>query len=208
MGLEEFVDIDTSEPEEDSETETESIEAVNSGPYGYSSFEEYEDTVTGHIEKHGDLFKYRLPIFSVINYKEVYNTGSRYTLGPEKAIISCISSEITKLGDIPRDVIMLDTGQVEKQDCIDVLSNRFEQEISTNQLDREITPDANVTLSTFNYVRHVVKMALGDSMTDDWTLKQKDHVLKSIYNESYTQEFRESKEIDGKLKKTDHIGDW
>jgi hypothetical protein len=199
MGLEEFVDIETSEPNDDAESEEETLKAVNSGPYGYPSFEEYEDTVTGHIEKHGDLFKYRLPIFPVIEHKEIYDTESRYTIGPEEAIVSCVSSNIRVLSNIPRDIIMLDTGEVEKQECMDVLSERFGTEVS---------PDMNVTLSMFSQVRQIVKMAIGDSMTDDWSLKQKDHVLKSIYDESYTQRFRNSSDIDEKLKKTDHIGNW
>lgn len=199
MGLEEFVDIETSEPEDNGNDEKESIQAVNDGPYGYSSIEEYENTVTGHIEKHGNLFKYNLPIFPVIQHKEVYDTESRYTLGKGKTIVSCVSSNIAVLGNIPRDIIMLDTGEVEKEKCIDVLSDRFGTDVS---------PDTNVTLSMFSRVRHIVKMAMGDSMTDDWSLKQKDHILKSIYEESYTQRFRKSEDVDEELKKTDDIDEW
>lgn len=207
MGLEEFLDQDdtknsstTSETTDKDDNHTDDGDTESStGPYGYPSFDEYEQTIDGHVERVGDLFKYQLPVFPELRMDATCEHGLRYTLGDEEAIVSCITSGVRPLNSIPRDVIMLDTGEVEKEACMDVLSNRF----ST-----EVTDSTQVRLYMFAYVRHISKMAMGDSMTDDWSLEKKDHVLKAIYNESYTQRFRKANGVDDKLKGTFEIPQW
>lgn len=206
MGLDDFMDLDSetkksyTESEDDNEeSSNETVVKSKGGPYGYSSFDEYEDTIVGELNQDEKLFKYNLPIYPHIMLSSFPQPGKRYTRSEDKKKVICLSHEPKQLKSIPREILMIDTGECERKLCIDAVSDR---------VDEDVDPSTTVNLYMFAHTRHIVKMAIGDSMTDDWSLKQKDHVLKSIYNESYTQRFRKKNTVDEKLKHIDHIDQW
>jgi len=205
MGLDDFMDVEpsstdnTTEDVEKSNNQEESIVDNNYGPIGYESLEEYEDTVDKSIKLEGGLFKYNLPIFPVIENTDTYSTSARYREENMKRNLSCINVDKHILSDVPRELIMLDTGETDKNKCLETLSERFNQEAK---------PDTEVYVYFFGKIREIAKFAIGDSLTDSWSLKDKDHILKAIYDESYTQRFRKSDEVDSKYKHIDHIEPW
>lgn len=210
MGLDDFMDIEADSTEETNEEDTETTsELANKenfdedgnryGPLGYESLDDYQETVVGEINWKGELYKYRLPIFPQIEIEDKYSESARYRAFKRKQIVTCATKQRMRLCDIPRDVIMLDTGEVDKDMCISVLEDRF---------NRDITPGSTVFLYFFTQTRHIAKMAIGDSLTDDWSLKNQDKVLKAIYDESYTQQFRKQDDVEDELKNIDYIDPW
>jgi len=206
MGLDDFMDLDsetkksyTKSEDDNEESSTQKEVTSKSGPYGYSSFDEYEDTINGTVEQDEELFKYKLPIYPHITLFSAAKPGKRYTRSRDQKKVVCLYHENTQLKSIPRELLMLDTGECERELCIDAISDRVGEDVD---------PSTSVNLYMFGHTRHIVKMAIGDSMTDNWNLNNIDHVLKSIYNESYTQEFRKRDTVDDKLKSIDHIDEW
>ena len=222
MGLDEFMDIEPAEEsksnKDSSNTQEDSkLEDLDNyrkteqgykkyGPYGYESVSEYNDTVSGTIEEHGDMFKYNLPIFPHIEGEQIgksethwSKSAKRFRMKNSRKAVSVVSCEDIPLGEIPREIIMLDTGEVEKDQCIDVLEDRF---------DYRPSPSSIVSLYFIANVRHLVKMAMGDAKVEEWSLKSKDHIIKAVFGESYTQKFRRDKTVDGDMKSVDHIEPW
>lgn len=213
MGLEDFMDIESddsksSESKEKSSdsndiTEREGITQYDDGdvgprgPYGYEKIDDYENTIVGEIDTHGGLFKYHMPIFPHIENKDKYNRGDRYGGISGHQGVSCVSAVKTSLVKINREMIMLDTGQTSKENCLKVLEDRF---------DESVGPDHEVYLYIFAKTRNLVKMALGDELTDSIGAHGKDEILKGVYSESYTQQFR--KNSDGEVKMTNYIEKW
>lgn len=181
------------------------LTSSSTGPYGYESKEKWENTFEGDIKLHGDLFKYRLPIFSHIENEKIYNFGSRYKLMSSGDVMitggptACIYMRKIVLSNIPRELIMLDTGQTEKKDCYDVFEERFNEEVHD---------ETSVYLYMFMQTRHITKMAIGDEQVDSWSTYPVDQQLKAIYDESYTQRFREAAGGPPNLKHTNQIGIW
>lgn len=215
MGLDDFMDLDvdekdtsesentaTSEPEllkYDSWTKDADGDLEKRGLYGYESREEYKDTIVGELETHGDLFKYHLPIFPHIEPSKEYERGNRYNRETDRTTVTCVSHNMTELHRVNREVIMLDTGHTEKENCLETLSNRF---------GFEVEPTTEVHMYFFACMRHIVKMAMGDEFVDSWNLDNKDRVLKAVYGETWTQKFREKNTGERDLKHTDHIKEW
>lgn len=170
------------------------------GPLGYASRDEYDDTFKGDVDPHGSLFKYFLPMFPHIEPERKYDVGSRYnisTLPP--GTVTCICSRNQKLKKIPREMVMLDSGSTEKEDCIETLSERF---------GFEVDGETEVYMFMFCATRHIAKMAMADEFADNWDLDNRDRVLKAVYGESYTQRFREKDTGELDLKHLDHISEW
>ena len=94
---------------------------------------------------------------------------------------SCISSQKLKLYQIPREMVMLDTGQTEIDNCLEALSERFNQ---------EVTPETEVWFNTLTHTRSCVKLALGNETAGDVSTYKRDEILKAVYNEAYTRQFR------------------
>jgi hypothetical protein len=215
MGLDNFMDIDVDEddtsesidePEDESPldkhdnwTRDEQGNLKRRGPYGYSDREEYEDTIKGELNTHGDQFKYHLPIFPQIEIEERYNRGDRYKHDNSFKPVSCIAYHTLPLYKVNREVIMLDTGHTEKEECLRILSERF---------GREVTPKTEVHLYIFAYMRHIVKMGMAGEFTDGFGLEEKDRVLKAVYDEAYTQRFREKDTGESDLRHGDEIKEW
>lgn len=174
-------------------------EIIKNGPYGYPTMDDYENTIKGELQEHGELFKYHLPIFPHIEKTNLYEPQYRYRMEEKGTVVTCISSNETKLKSIPRDIIMIDTGHVERDKCMDELSNR---------LDIKATPYLKVTLYFFSNVRHIVKMAMADELTNDLSTFKIDMILKAVYDEQYTQKFREKHNEEMNLQHTDHIEPW
>ena len=214
MGLDDFMNVDGAS-KSSSSSSTSSSESIldkldnfgkdsdgnvsRNGPYGYSSYDEYEETINGHITQNEALFKFKLPIYPHIDIDLDATPGTRYTRSVDQKTVICLSDELKQIKSVPRELIMLDTGECEKQLCMDALSDR---------VGMNIDPESELHVYMFAHTRHLVKMAIGDSMIDDWSLESKDHMLKAIYNESYTQRFRKSDSVNSDLKSTDHIDEW
>lgn len=169
------------------------------GPYGYSDRDELDSTIDGDMEEHGDMFKYNLPIFPHITLNPSYEQGMRYNMSESFKTVTCVSSVQTELRTVNREMIMLDCGTTEKDECISTLEERFGEDVE---------PTTEVCLYIFAKMRHVVKMAMGGEFVDDWSLEDKDRVLKAVYDESYTQRFREKNTGEHDLKHLDHIEEW
>lgn len=169
------------------------------GPYGYESRDELEDTNVGELTGHEDLFKSNLPIFPHITTPPGYERGKRYDMSDMKTTVTCVSKTQAELRTINREIIMLDSGSTEKQDCMESLEQRF---------GTEVQPTTEVCLHMFAKMRHVVKMAMGGEFVDNWKLEDKDRVLKAVYGESWTQRFREKDTGERDLKHLDEIKEW
>lgn len=169
------------------------------GPYGYSDREELEDTIEGNMEEHGKMFKYYLPIFPHITQSPEYDRGKRYDMSESFKTVTCVSATRTELRAVNREMVMLDCGTTEKEECMETLSDRFGEDVE---------PTTEVSLHIFAKMRHVVKMAMGGEFVDDWSLSDKDRVFKAIYGESYTQRFREKDTGQKDLKHIDEIEEW
>jgi len=214
MGLDDFMNVDgaskssSSSSTSSSESQLDELDNFNrdddgnisrNGPYGYSSYDEYEDTIKSDIAHGEELFKFKLPIYPHIDLDLGVDAGSRYTRSIDQKTVICLSHEVKQIKSVPRELIMLDTGECEKQLCMGALSDR---------VDTDINPESELHVYMFAHTRHLVKMAVGDSIIDDWSLESKDHMLKAIYNESYTQKFRKSDSVNSDLKSIDHIDEW
>lgn len=222
MGLDDFMEMGT-EPEEEETTSSSDddespLEEYNNwekdnsgnwtryGPFGYESTEEYEDTVAGTLEQHGDLFKYNLPIFPHIEPREsdivnapFHEEGKRYSIKGVAHTVSCFSSGVVPLGTIPREIIMLDTGKVEKDKCMGVLKER---------LDTDPLPSLEVKLLYFAKTRQLVKMAIGDSMVNDWSIFMKRELEDAVFDEQATVPFREKDSGGHDVKGVTQIEPW
>jgi len=164
-----------------------------------SDREELEDTIEGNMEEHGKMFKYYLPIFPHITQSPEYDRGKRYDMSESFKTVTCVSVTRTELRAVNREMVMLDCGTTEKEECMETLSDRFGEDVE---------PTTEVSLHIFAKMRHVVKMAMGGEFVDDWSLSDKDRVFKAIYGESYTQRFREKDTGEKDLKHIDEIEEW
>lgn len=217
MGLDDFMDLDTSEEQEESASNSqdeqnhsqllkfdnwvldENGEPSSRGLFGYKDDNTYKETIVGELQRHGDLFKYNLPIFPHIELEDKYERGKRYRLENNKEVHSCISHIAVPLCKINREMVMLDTGELQKEKCVEVLSDRFSEDVG---------PSTEVHLYFFAMMRHVVKMAASDTFVDDWSLEDRDRVLKAVYREAYTQDFREKDTGERDLRHMDEIPEW
>jgi len=213
MGLEEFMDIESGDSEsseskdkskhstditeKDGITQYEDGDVGPRGPYGYEKIDDYENTIVGEIDTHGSLFKYHMPIFPHIENEDKYNQGDRYGGISGHQGVSCVSKVKITLVKINREMIMLDTGQTSKENCLKVLEDRF---------DESVGPDHEVYLYIFAKTRNLVKMALGDEQTERIGAHGKDEILKAVYDETYTRQFR--KKDSGETKLHHHIEKW
>jgi hypothetical protein len=215
MGLENFMDIDSDKTESKSRTNksskskdtpnledkdgftvTEDGDVTPKGPHGYETYADFEDTVSGEFDRLDDRFKFNSPIYPQILLTEEYTVGKRYTDNGEFHVVSCVSREKTKLKKINRELIMLDTGETSKEACMKALSDRFSQ---------EVTGETEVYLYIFANTRHIVKLAMADALTDDIGVSDKDKLLKAVYGESWTQQFRD---MGGEVKGINEIEIW
>jgi len=178
-------------------TEYEDGDVGPRGPFGYEKMDDYQNTIVGNIDTHGGLFKYHMPIFPHIENEDKYNRGDRYGGISGHQGVSCVSKQETSLVKINREMIMIDTGQTSKDDCLSVLKERFGESVG---------PDYKVYLYIFAKTRNLVKMALGDELTDTIGAHGKDEILKGVYNETYTRQFRKKDNDETKL--THHIEEW
>jgi len=220
MGLDEFIDVDGNSTDEDADSNTEATSTSSSansllqkdywvrddkgqlkqlGPYGYESYDDYEETIVGELETHGDMFKYYLPIFPHIEPNPAYERGKRYKSQHDQNIVACVVSQAIELRKINRELIILDTGRSDKPDCIEVLEQRFGSDVS---------PDDCVYLHFFCKTRHVSKMGLSDEYTEDLGVEEQDRILKAVHRESWTQMFREDDTSDEDLKGVQSIREW
>lgn len=110
------------------------------GPIGFGSHEDYEETVLGELNTEEVNTKFWYQMFTHILGEESYEVGGRYKLkvykSPERnkihtyATITCFAVTETQLKRIPREVVMMDTGRFEKQDALELLSERLGYDVS------------------------------------------------------------------------------
>lgn len=177
----------------------------NVGLYGYESKEDVRKTIEGKLTPHDDQFKYHMPIFPHIERNKEYNFGSRYKLNIPNGMIlisgtvSCIYMRNVTLSSIPRELIMLDTGNTEKEKCYSVLQDRFNEEVSD---------DTTVCLHIFIRTKHTTKIALGDEQSNKLSTYPIERILKAVYGESWTSQFRATETGISDTKHPDQIGIW
>lgn len=171
MGLDDFMDMDTSESSGSSSTsktrkskskESKSLderssafrkengEVKRNGPVGFESFNNIEDTIEGHISVHEYSTKYYLPIFPIIEQDHKFNRGSRYRLESPGQIVTCLTEYETQLARINRELVMLDTGTTNKEEALDILEERFGYEVDKA---------TEVVLYLFGSTYHMVNVA-------------------------------------------------
>lgn len=185
MGLDEFMDIPSDDNESSSEDESETTETEEKtqnigpkGPNGYETFEEYRNTVNGEISTDYDMIKYSMPIFPVITQDDEYDTGTRYKDSEKKTPTACVLSQDTQVSDIPRELLMLDTGKTSKDKCMNVLSDRFNADVQDT---------TEVVLNIFLKTRHVVKLAMSNAVNESVDTQSTSVIMKAVYNEMYAQ---------------------
>lgn len=189
MGLEDFTDTSSTTTDTNDEDKSNNNSATvdtgeykQYGPFGYETFEEYEETVEElDFEVNEGLMKFRMPIFPMITTDNCMSVKTRYIIKPMMKKFSCISSQQLKLYKIPREMVMLDTGQSEIDNCLEILSERF---------DEEVTPETEVWFNILTHTRSCVKLAIGNEVAGDISTYKRDEILKSVYNEAYTRQFR------------------
>lgn len=205
MGLDDFTDSSNSSAKTSSkEQKSNSKETIGTrehkqyGPYGYQTFKSYEDKVEQlDFKVNEGLIKFRMPIFPMITLDNVMQTNGNYQIKPMMKKYSCISSEKVNLHQIQRDIVMVDTGKTELEDCLNTLSERF---------GIEVTPKTEVWLNMLSHTRSVVKLALGNEATGDVSSHKTDEILKAVYGEAYTRRFRSNYVTD--MKKHTEIKPW
>lgn len=184
MALDDFMDFDNDDTDTSSESETSSNETdeqttqlAPKGPHGYETYEDYKDTIDGEIPTDYDLIKYSMPIFPEITRNVEYECGTRYRDSEKKTPIACVLSQQTTVENIPRELLMIDTGETEKQECMNTLSDRF---------DLDVDASTEVILNIFLKTRHVVKLAMSSSINKSVSTQNRSLIAKAIYNESYS----------------------
>lgn len=189
MGLEDFTDssssstnTSTEKQKSKSKTTVDTGEHKQYGPFGYETFEDYEETIEElDFEVDEGLMKFRMPIFPMITTEDCMSVKTRYKIKPMMKKFSCISSQKLKLYQIPREMVMLDAGQTEIDNCLEALSERFNQ---------DVTPETEVWFNILTHTRSCVKLALGNETAGDVSTYKRDEILKAVYNEAYTRQFR------------------
>lgn len=171
------------------------------GPVGYESWDKYNETIYGHIEIGQHTFKNYMPIIPHIDKPDKYKRSRRYYSDTDapgtSGVYSCVSDLQTELRKIPRELVMLDTGEVEKNKCMNVISER---------LDIDVKPDTEVSLYMFARVKHVAGLALADAYGDDTNYENLELAKDAIYNIAGANKARDgSTDRDVKM---DHIDMW
>jgi hypothetical protein len=198
MGLDDFMDLDV---DEDESSQTTSSSDDDENPleahdnwrkddssewerYGHNSFEytqEYEDTIAGQVDITKGLLKYRLPVFPHIQPVPDSQKGerkfehlSRYRQEGNIKKFVCFSHGTVALGNIPREIIMLDTGHAEKEDCMKAIEKK---------IDVKPTPSTEVELVMVANSTHLIKLAIADSLVDSWKAMADVETAKAILME-------------------------
>lgn len=169
------------------------------GPFGYGSKQEYDKTVKGMLEVEKKQFKHKAPVMTRIDDREPLQEGDRHQLYKANGTWSCVVSERRKLQNIPRECVMLDTGEPEKSDALDVLEDRM-----------GFRPEGEdeVTLTVFIHTRHAVKIALAESEISNFGVTAKQNIMEAVYGVGGVQKLRlKDAEVD-EIKKRDEIQMW
>lgn len=185
MALDDFMDISSDDNESTSEDESKTTETEEKtqnispkGPNGYETIEDYKNTIDGEINTDYDMIKYSMPIFPVITETEEYDTGTRYKDSEKKTPTACVLSQHTQVSDISRELLMLDTGKTSKDECMSVLSDRFNANVEDT---------TEVVLNIFLKTRHVVKLAMSNTVNESVNTQNRSVIMKAVYNEMYAQ---------------------
>ena len=147
------------------------------GQIGYSSREAFEDTKVDEFTTHEVNPKFWYAMWPHILPEQSWGVGDRTQLKVYKnanetqvhriRAVTCCTVQDRQLNMIPRELVMLDTNTVTKQDALETLSERF---------GHEVEPTDTVTL---HYFADWMAMAAGTIATHDLerpTTRDLDHL--------------------------------
>lgn len=225
MALDDFMDLD-SDPETDSSNDEKTEDNSHESPlkdfdsykktsdgdwesYGHLSFqttEEWRQTIVGSMEKQDGLVKYSLPAFPHIQHtknsecdKKRFESGKRYKIDGSIKNFSCFSCGVVKLSSIPRELIMIDVGEVKKDKCMDKITDR---------IDEEVNKETKVELLLFANTTHLIKLAIADSLVDSWKAMADVETAKAILMEDNANTVVGDKTDEEHVSNEYHIEPW
>lgn len=220
MGLDDFMDLDeNSESNNRKQTNNNTELELNSykkstdnkiqpkGPIGFTSIEDYEDTINGSIEIPDNLIKSEMPIFPHIVHEddisELDMNGQAYTnrfiINNEAETACVISYTISPLDSVPRELLMIDTGKVVQSECLNVLSERT---------GRELSWEDTVYVLILGKTVNLAKLAIANSETDNLNTHTRKKILKAVYGSSYAHALIDDTEPDVSSLDITSISEW
>lgn len=174
-------------------------------PIGFGSLEDYEDTRKGEFITHELNTKYWYQMFTHILPEQEYDIGGRYLMKVfksedeqrtwEVSTITCVSVSETQLYKIPREVVMMDTGEYRKEEALDTLSDRFGYEVS---------PKDTVSLHFFTKWRGIVEGAMISSEIEKVNNGTIERLTRAFMHSS---EYKYTNQYD-RLPNRNNIGKW
>ena len=211
MGLDDFMDIESdssdstsSKTKSTSSSNTgdvdlssyDSFHLVNGklarrGLVGYQTQEQFDDTVVERIEIDELLAKFWYPIFPHTELRDMVDVGERLNISvidPSEDSkchnvvgVTCLSVDERPLYTIPRELVMLDTGEYKKDKAMSVLSERFGTDASH---------DTTVKLHMFGNYMALAQTAVVNTNINDWTNKEYATLTESALRPGKLQELR------------------
>jgi len=171
---------------------------VPNGPYGFQTHEDYKDTIVGEMKTHIKNPKYLYQVFPHVLDEQLHEPGERYKLIVYQTqdmesvwvydTITCISVSETQLYRIPREALMLDTARTDKQESLDVLSERFGYEVG---------PKDTVHIHHFCKPLGVTKAAGLSEVENQSTLDKIEIMVKGFIHSSEYQKLDEYDDFEG-----------
>jgi len=185
MALDDFMDIDsesnnTESTQDNSKEElpiSDNIEdydnfyledgkLIRRGLLGFNTMESFDDTKKEQLEFNELLVKFWYPVFPHTAGNKLTEVGNRHQMlvvtGDDRTChrangITCFDITETELRKIPREVIMLDTGEYEKEEVLATLSERYGY---------DVTPTSTVFLHHFGSYRAMAQSAIVNTEID------------------------------------------
>jgi len=115
--------------------QTEDGNIVPRGPVGYETQDDFEETKTKDLKTTEINPKFWYAMYPHVLPEQTWSSGDRlsaivYQSEDQSGVyrhrsVTCVVSVEKELRTIPREVIMLDTGEVTKQEALETLSERF-----------------------------------------------------------------------------------
>lgn len=181
------------------------------GRVGYKSQSSFADTVDH--DQDIDIrpsMKHLMPIFTHLSTEKQADVGVRYRTTPRvigsdedyphhpvEKDITCIGAEKVKVEDMPREIMMLEVGETNQDECIGALEE---------ELDIEIDKDTELWLHTFAKITEIARVAIADEETEGEHVNDKVHTVKDLighrvtmdraYSDKYPNDLKRSYEID------------
>ena len=209
MALDDFMDIDSdskeSKPTQDNSTEklaiSDNIEdydnfylnngkLIRRGLLGYDTMGSFEDTQKDNLVFNELLVKFWYPVFPHTAGSKLTEVGNRHSMrivtedGKCHRVtgVTCFDISEIQLKKIPREVIMLDTGEYEKQEALATLSDRYGYEVS---------PTDTVHLHHFGSYKALAQSAIVNTQINRFGNKEYAMLTESAMREGKLRELRQ-----------------